>query len=49
MHELDDLVLASELRQRVLLLTFLKILKSWEARDLVAIADSLVHCGIHCR
>lgn len=47
-HELDDLVFASELWQRVLLLTFLKILNSREARDLEPVPHSFVHCGIHC-
>lgn len=48
MHELDDLVFASELRQCVLLFTFLKVLQSWEARDLEAISHGLVHRGVHC-
>lgn len=48
MHELDDLVFAPELRQCVLLFTFLKVLQSREARDLEAISHGLVYRGVHC-
>lgn len=47
MHELDDLVFAPQLRQRVLLLTVHKILKSWETGDFEAIGRGLVHGGVH--
>lgn len=47
-HELDDLVFASQMWQRILLLTFLEILHCWEAGDLEALPYSLVHRGIHC-
>lgn len=47
-HELDDLVFISELRQRVLLLAFHKVLQAREAGDLEAISHRLVHGGVHC-
>lgn len=46
MHELDDLVLVAELRQRVLLLALLEVLEGGEAGDLEAIAHRLVHRGV---
>lgn len=49
MHELDDLVLVAELRQRVPLLAPLKVLERREAGNLEAVAHRLVHRGVQRR
>ena len=47
-HELDYLVFASEMWQRVFLFASLKILDCGETGDLEVVPHRLVHGGIHC-